>query len=1356
MGNLFRRVTLATLGLDSLDGVSEQSFDVIDKADAFAARLMGGVSSVMPKLDSEQLGNKATVLADHIMEGMSGLNGPKNATDLGDWQYWLDAVLLTLFDEEDEEEEVSGSINKKSASLTRANRQVQLHTSQADVAKRIAALKSSGIKPAMLQTMPNKAKKALAQQLKNADSNNLTNDFVAKTLSSVLNAQTQKYNTSATERIFSSNSRQTLASHIMNKASEVSFNMPASTIDAQKSNALTSHLTTQWSNAVQSLNSNPCMTTVKKMLDALDGLEKSGAVTPEQATSLRQAGRSYAKRVLTDEISHDASAVASRMEKMIGQSVLNHQNMISQRALSMTPDFQTSTSSDSTNAVLAKLTNHIADFTAAVSDRVLTEGESAATVRWSRAADRFMRLQGISDDVDRILLKDMAESAAALGNEGIIPQQIVNSINAVSHADVSNAPHRNASALFYGNTVASPRILGGLATRIEKSIDGLVHDLVQAGVAGSGVNTFISDIQQIVSTGNLSSSAANASSVIESICARLDEFADLAASSCITNGYDDITTEVVGTFVSATDGDAKDQADASYGNLSDRKFSDIALSSKSISDKTLSAVRNFQNSISIQQQQAIAKAQQIASEHASSLNAETQKLIASWLSASTIENLRDAHQALAPHLNDNVRNELANTIASVEKSNEQLEKVSQQIRLIEQTLNLSNGLRNAVRSHKDLNQIDVNRNAVSSSVVIDGMRIHGNYLSALSETLTSFAKIRDNYLTGQSVTGILSHNVSSMNPVADFNTVSTVSTENRLDKMLSIVKPDGIKSSATAENLMTNPLISTNEAFLGYDDIITSSPEWIHSAQDRYPSQDSMSDLSSILGSRRAAGLHASNVASGQTDQLSSLVSALSRLTSAQNFASDFSSYAVTNEGEQIKVSVNMRPKQEQGFSLRQNVGSAYQPSALRNTAVQPSRTASISVSHTANTVSGANQFVPVMAGANQDATYQNSNASQDMAQSHNALPSSSILAKLGLHATHAANEHADVNDDKFHLNIDGMDFEMNSDAFVQLVARPSMASAAASMPSLMNANNVLFAGYASLMNESGERRTLKSLRHAYIETLAKAGQNSAHNEIGFSTQSFTHFMEPVQTKSSRVTNDFQTTHADRFEQTASENVLDLSNDLVATKESIASSGNTNNVDFSWVSNQVKPHVATYSPEPSHISRSDENRQVLNRIDSMLDYVENMSERNIGVFSTDDTVRVLLETLPADAQLGNKGLPKWRHKDTQAARTAEARELREALAKIGASPVQGVQRFANKQFVSPNLFPNQASNAAPLFSGGDDGATAPRASANATNSGDSQFSSTSIQDEDLQFIAEEVFYRIGESLNEEYQRRRSE
>ena len=68
MGNLFRRSTLAALGLDALDDVSEQSFEVIDRADAFVNRLLGSISGVLPKTQADRMGTRTTELVDHIFE----------------------------------------------------------------------------------------------------------------------------------------------------------------------------------------------------------------------------------------------------------------------------------------------------------------------------------------------------------------------------------------------------------------------------------------------------------------------------------------------------------------------------------------------------------------------------------------------------------------------------------------------------------------------------------------------------------------------------------------------------------------------------------------------------------------------------------------------------------------------------------------------------------------------------------------------------------------------------------------------------------------------------------------------------------------------------------------------------------------------------------------------------------------------------------------------------------------------------------------------------------------------------------------------------------------------------------------
>ena len=129
MGTLFRRMTMASLGLDAMEDVSEQSFEVIDRADTFAERLLGGVTRMMPRDSFERIGiaTSSDALWKEVYSGIVPSDGPKSATDVGEWQYWLDAVLLTLFDEDEEEVELMA---RGGARATRATSSSSLSASQ--------------------------------------------------------------------------------------------------------------------------------------------------------------------------------------------------------------------------------------------------------------------------------------------------------------------------------------------------------------------------------------------------------------------------------------------------------------------------------------------------------------------------------------------------------------------------------------------------------------------------------------------------------------------------------------------------------------------------------------------------------------------------------------------------------------------------------------------------------------------------------------------------------------------------------------------------------------------------------------------------------------------------------------------------------------------------------------------------------------------------------------------------------------------------------------------------------------------------------------------------------------------------
>ena len=1576
IGSLFRRVTLASIGLESMDDVPEQSFEVIDRADAFAARLLGGVSSVMPKIDSERLGTQATNLAEHIYSGMSGLNGPKNATDLGDWQYWLDAALLMLFDE-DEDEEIALQASGK-AQKTKAVSRASVRTTPEVIRTQVAALKKSGITPAMLQSMPQQVKRQLVQELKASQNIKAGQDIkaiqdikagqdikaiqdikvaqelqvqnaaaLAEKMIKALNTAKPGFTTqlagdaSSLEKIFARSSRQNFASHMADKAAQVGsiLGQNATKLSANSAvSAETTVLAQKWSDAIHTLStqSHVEMSTVREMLGALDRLEVLGAVSHEQAMEFRKAGSAYTRHVLMDEIAHDTTAILGRLEKLEakGQAATNSSaSLVSTRAISIDSPL----SHDFVKGSLAALTAHLADFNNAVSTRVFTEGESAATLRWSRAADRFTRLQGMSDDVDRVLLRDIVESAASLRDAGIVPASFVSNIlkavptetqmqrnlsllqstekqeltpialtqtfNALSgkitelsslvsaHTSKNGATEaasrwiqtaekfsqlptmsddsarvilkeilEDAQALKNAGIITenavseltkrlpetlrqsasrsdarisiaenNSRLLGNMASRIENSVSNLVRDFVKSGATSTGIETFVTDIRQMLSTGNSASSMLasqpQAASVIEAICNRLDEFAQTAAASVSTYGYDDIATE--GTYVSVSENSATETENVQNAQS--------ARSLKAIQEKMQNEIRAAQKKADVELRAAL-NAQKTVNEAIAQAGLKL-------LDESTANELSAAQiRAMLPMVGESKQQEIKAAAEILEQRQAQLNAFRKQMAVVEDTIKLSAELRKAV-------------SGTSNAVHMDDIRVNSSYLSTLGSSLASYAKVRNS--------------AQSIQNVQFARTESLVQPESRMERMLSLIHPADSKLtpadsklsmvSASQNRLASSPVfqqLSSTEVTLGYDEVIPASLEWLKAAtpeqkaklaalaeqkaliassaeqkaliassaeqkaklaalaeqkaliaasadqkaliaalaeqkamiassadqkamiassadqkamiassadqkamiaalaeqrirlasngEQHYPATIG-SDLTTMLGARKSFEIHAADIASGRTEGFKALADSIQKLASEGTKTAVITSYQTTEDGDRVKVSMTLKPQEaaaQNAFALRQNTGNAYMPAALRNeikSAVDVAASLNLQNASTRNAVSGADSFMPISAGVN-TGTMQ----AQAQAQGRDAVRMT--LSKLGASFTETASQDMP---DRFRLTIGGVDFDMSTSAFVQMVAKPAISSASYAAPSLVNADNILFSGYASLLNEHGNQRTLKSLRQAYVDSVARAGQLTAHSEVGFSTQSFANvlgitpeFVAPKATPASAR----QTAAAPQQEAA-------FANDLVSKTMPVDATSSLSTDSFAWVSNELRASSARSGIQ--QISQSADTPQLLNRIDNLLDYVENVSERNVGVFSTDDTVRVLLEAMPVEGSLGNKGLPKWRQKSTPATRMVEARELRDALAKIGATPIQGVQRFANKQYVSPNLIQQQA-NAAPLFSGGNEGAITPSASANASSAGSAEFDHSSIADEDLQFIAEEVFHKIEESLNEEHQRRRSE
>jgi len=174
----------------------------------------------------------------------------------------------------------------------------------------------------------------------------------------------------------------------------------------------------QWTDSVARFEqgAGADMTTVRAMFGSLESLEKVGVISQTQAAEIRRNCQSLAKRALSDEIVHDVTLMAAKLEQTSSRLVASKRPQLNaERAVELSGMNATEQVAASLTRTFAALGSKLQSFNDAVSQYVLTSGETAATMRWQRATDRFERMRGISDDVDRVLLRDVVESASALG-----------------------------------------------------------------------------------------------------------------------------------------------------------------------------------------------------------------------------------------------------------------------------------------------------------------------------------------------------------------------------------------------------------------------------------------------------------------------------------------------------------------------------------------------------------------------------------------------------------------------------------------------------------------------------------------------------------------------------------------------------------------------------------------------------------------------------------------------------------------------------------------------------------------------------------------------------------------------------
>lgn len=1427
MGNLFRRSTLAALGLDALDDVSEQSFEVIDRADAFVNRLLGSISGVLPKTQADRMGTRTTELVDHIFEGMVGLNGPASATDLGEWQYWLDATLLMLFDEYEDEVEIGEQAYAPRTQAKASARRLPANVTPQAVRERIAALNKAGIKPAMLQAMTAEQKRqVLAKTQKQSKSRDLTASSMSELLAAsmketlaTVESRTKAFETF--EKVYTTNTRQLFASHLADKANAVQSSLSLQTADDN-----TRSIVRQWTDSVARFEqgAGADMTTVRAMFGSLESLEKVGVISQTQAAEIRRNCQSLAKRALSDEIVHDVTLMAAKLEQTSSRLVASKRPQLNaERAVELSGMNATEQVAASLTRTFAALGSKLQSFNDAVSQYVLTSGETAATMRWQRATDRFERMRGISDDVDRVLLRDVVESASALGEAGIVSQDVVRDVaKTVAAKRFAEDTRSTISSRFEEmatgklnvsfaadskHFVAAPEIAQKLVDRVQSSVRTMSSEMAKFEASLSKIesldpaklSSFASSIRALAETNQMMASdpmsIVRSSSVLESICDKLDEFAQSAANAVVSLGYDELTNEQ-GVFIVPESETAKgEQISAPSYAAQTATIAQIKRQLTETHERALSSARQ------ILAQQAQSKSKELAS-----IESQLRQAIEQ---AHSVESLESVKSMMQKHLSAIEVEAIERVIASTSRSEASLESVKKQSQIIENAVKLSNQLRETL--HRNVATSTPEIGASSRSIQIDDVKINPAYIASLGNSLATYSRIRDGYRSAQ---------------VANEVGMS----ESRIARMLTTIKPSG--SDPVEQNTSDVALVRDNAVVLGYDDVVPSSMEWIRQAVKSYPSQDSVGDLTAILGNQKAIERHATSVANGNIESVEALGRAVAKRLEDSTSASrleTYTAYGIDNDGERVKLTLGVNDKKQgaKSYELRRDMGASYMPESVRRfeqSSAHSSVDASLAIAKRDNAMelSGAQDFVPVIAGANGElyvdeeqrtvvapksanaqqsasaqqlaemqqyastvssANAQQSAIAQQMAsaqQSANAQKSvqtdvreimSGIAARLGVSAIQS---NGMASSDRMQLRVGNVNFEMSAQGFVDMLAKPVVQNAAFAAPSLTDADNILFSGYASMLDQQGERRTLKGLRHAYMKSLAQAGRQSAHGDFGFNTQTFSGIMGNVSAseiaskaaQSSMHVSYDASQEEDRAyiaykasrQATAQNDAEWKLADATMAKTAPVSSSSGVTTDFSWVSNAFAAHLNQGRDSANSAARqasSDNERQILAKIDTMLDYVEHKSQREVGVFSSDDTVRVLLEALPASASLGNKGLPKWRQKDTKSSRIAEARELRAALASIGASPIQGMQPFSNKQFVSPNLM-NTAQSAAPLFSGGSESGSTPAASANASHASSDSLDAPSISSEDLQTLAEDVFQKIIDSFNEELQRRRTE
>ena len=1427
MGTLFRRMTMASLGLDAMEDVSEQSFEVIDRADAFAQRLMGGVSQMMPRGNFEDvvITNATDALWEDLYANILPENSPKSATDVGEWQYWLDAVLLTLFDEDEEEEEasLSGTTSTRKAS---AAKQAQIMRQKAQIRERVAALNASGVRPGVLNGLASSKKRAIVQSLKEGD-NRTFHALLSDAAESVKKGVSAEQYTAAISEFSSSllrayeeggkeksssalaaSSEQIFASRLLESVSR----LESATRVRGEASTETDHVMKMWRENVQrfgrsSHRDGSDIIALHEMQRLVGEMSDRGIVSESVAKRFKGASRTFASRALDNVISRELSrSLASRLEQSAHSIVSRNSEDVLVSSVAVKPESVVSIDAAKSHRAESALIASLDHFVSIIRSYVEKSGENAATMRFSRASERFEQMQGASDLEDRVLLKDLIESAGQLEASGVLPKGAVSRLiksatnAAVDQLAVSGNVSDQIEMLqrISASTVQMTedmrvsraekvsRQFGTLLSNVSKSLDTFMSEMSGAGLKSGMIEPVARDIALLKNIDDLS--VEEKLNRVELLSRTLDEFVDNAMATLPEQGYDDLIFDSTKTYVSPEE--------AAVSGIETRPSAGSAAN--------LQQLRQYLGTVEALRAETESKfAELLHNEvvHNAKISSSAREEIVRALESRNVEQLLAAKEAVRTQLTQAVNEQIEAASVRMEEQRQKYASLARQASQIERAAELSRMLRvagNSTRiqrfiSSPTLSQATsagtqvIGNPADVKSIAFGGTKVDGSYLPVLNETLTAYAKLRDDLI-----------NFDTMS-IRSFKADETL---RRLERMTSLLQVSENRPSFEAAE---SAPVSRAEGFatqIGYDEIVPEAMDKVQNVASTrgYASTNSVSSYASMMGARKALGLHANGLAEGHLSEVNALASVLNSDFAEEKAQSyePVSMVTVNESGERVRVTIGSVGNKSDNLELRHNIGEAYQPAVLRGqnaNAVTPS--VDIKKLDNVSSISGAEQFVSVILGQQLSAARRSSGESSGVADSISkgfVNASENITGRADSYSDRAdsfsgAGSFSGDRHERFeeisaepyegehsllNVSVAGTKVAMTPEAYVQSVAESKISSSARE---LSLGSDALYESLASVLSQQGSSRSLRSLRRRYFEKLSEAGQNTAHGWLGLNTQSYANLLG-ISSKASGFSGIAYDSESGEFlksdiaeraekafkssfgmdaissDESVSYNTDDVSRSFVSADVSVNDSLRSRNYQASDVSygSQILRNVAQMKAETAS-AKSGNPSEFLGSIESLLDYVEEVSNRNVGVFSSNDVVRVLVEQLPKDSYLGERGLPKWRQKDTKARQVEEARELRDALSKIGANPVQGVARYNDKKFVSPNLMP-QANDAAPLFSGGSDGGSG--SSASSSNGGAASLDNGNLPTNDLQIIAEEIYEMILDSLNEELQRRRSE